>query len=156
LRTAFISFILLLFLTGCSEEQVVNPPADPEIKNIRFLPVLINDSLYTDPAVIVSANIENDILKLIVNYTGGCKEHYLELYSEMAFLESIPVQLNMKLSHNANDDICDRLVRDTLYFDLKTVKGLFFNYYGSSVGMVILNIKDPSDSTFLPKPFYRF
>jgi hypothetical protein len=70
------------------------------------------------PYSILEGSIKKDVLTLIVQYGGGCKEHFFELYSNGLFLKKIPPRLNLFLEHKPNEDFCRKLVVDTLTFDL--------------------------------------
>lgn len=149
-------FAAVLGCAGCADTAVDNLQVDGIIQEIIYTESLMNDSIHTDAANILSAGIKDNILIIRINYSGGCKDHYFGLYSLSVFDESFPVQLDMRLSHNGNGDDCDRIMYDTLYFDLTSVKNLFIINYRSSSGEVYLNINDPSMVLFYPKPLYKF
>jgi hypothetical protein len=74
--------------------------------------------------------INGDTLTLDLTHGGGCKEHFYALFmSPAAFLESFPVQANLYLQHDDNDDACDALLQPKLRFDLRPVAELYEKFY---------------------------
>ena len=75
-----------------------------------------------------------------VTYGGGCADHDFQLFmSPPTFLESNPVQANLWLQHEDNDDACDGIVSETLRFDLTQVLDLHREIYGRD-DEIILNV----------------
>ncbi len=69
-------------------------------------------------------NIENseiigDSLILNVSYGGGCKQHIFSLYSNGSYLKSLPLQMELTLHHQANEDMCRAFLNQRLAFDIK-------------------------------------
>ncbi len=160
LKPNFIKRVLFLAAAllygGCSDKSVDSLYNDGIVRNIIYTASITSDSVYTYPANIISASVKDDILSLRISYSGGCKDHNFNLFSLNVFLESNPLQISMRLSHNGNGDNCDRIVYDILYFDLRSLKDLFASQYKNSSGEVYLNINNPSMELFYPKPLYKF
>lgn len=155
-RINLLAILLLIIFAGCSK-GIVDPGNDyKDLQEILYTENLLSDSISAHPVNILTAKIDDDVLILRTSYTGGCKEHYFNLYSLLFFMESNPVQISMRLSHNSNSDPCDRLVFDTLYFSLSSLKKLFSEQYRSNSGEIILNIHNHAMETFSPSPIYRF
>ena len=96
------------------------------------------DSLQLDPFQLQSISISGDTLTLAVTHGGGCAEHDYTLFmSPAAFLESYPVQANLYLRHEDNDDPCDALLNATLSFNLRPVADLYQYYYGGKDEIII-------------------
>ena len=76
------------------------------------------DCFPTDAAKITAVALERNILKINVNYQGGCHEHTFGLHAQTAFLESNPPQWSLYLSHDAHRDTCTENVEKLLSFDL--------------------------------------
>lgn len=55
------------------------------------------------------------------------------------FMESYPVQANLYLRHDAHDDPCRAIVRDSVVFDLTPIVELYRQMYGPS-GQINLNL----------------
>lgn len=96
----------------------------------------------SDPVEIREASVRDDVLTLRVRYGGGCVEHDFALVVEEVFLESHPVQMPARLSHDAHGDLCRALVAATLRFDLAPVKEAYLSVYGADPGALILRLPD--------------
>lgn len=82
----------------------------------------INDSLANDPVVIQEAFVDGNCLQIKVSYSGGCKEHTLDLVrvqDSVVINSLIPV---FEMSHNANSDMCEAYFTKELRFDLTLLK----------------------------------
>jgi len=79
---------------------------------------------------------------LSITYSGGCNEHEFSLYmSPAAFLESYPVQVNLYLKHNGNDDACDALISEEVSFNLRLIAEWYKISYGH-YDEIIINVFD--------------
>jgi hypothetical protein len=83
--------------------------------------------------VIDSVKINNDIISIFVNYSGGCKTHIFELYSNAEYAKSLPLQTWVCLKHINNDDACRQLISEELKFNISQLQ-----YKGQNT--VIINI----------------
>lgn len=97
------------------------------------------ESLQLDSFYIDSATIQGDILTLSVESGGGCRRHIYNLYASNTFLESYPVQINVFLKHDAQDDPCKAIITDTVTFNMSPIALLYKQYYQDQ-GPIILNI----------------
>lgn len=104
--------------------------------------IIVDENYYQeaprDPNTINSVELEEDILKLSVSYGGGCKEHEFALIITNNFMESNPVQINVLLSHNANDDLCEAYLTEELLFDLTPLKETWQQTYQQESGTIII------------------
>lgn len=57
-------------------------------------------------------------LQLRVSFTGGCEPHLFFLATDGEVMESNPPRIRFSLTHNANGDVCEMLVKEELHFDL--------------------------------------
>ena len=64
------------------------------------------------------ASIEGGVLEIQVSYAGGNKEHEFTLYWNGITTRSYPPQTNLYLKHDANGDMAEALITQTLKFDL--------------------------------------
>jgi hypothetical protein len=69
-----------------------------------------------------SMTINNDTLSIFVNYSGGCKEHTFDLYSNGMYAKSLPPQLSLCLKHTNNGDACRKLIMKELKFNVSNLK----------------------------------
>ena len=80
----------------------------------------------------------NDILNLIVEYSGGCEEHDFTAYFSGGWGKSLPPQAAISFEHlNPHKDNCRSIVKDTLKFNLKPLQ------YSGSEQVVVKWVIDP-------------
>lgn len=92
-----------------------------------------------------SMRVSGTELTISVHYGGGCKHHNFTLFmAPPMFAESNPVQADLYLFHNANDDFCRALAHENLTFDLQPL----LDVYGREDEPIILNIHDLPDSAW--------
>lgn len=66
---------------------------------------------------------EADILTVVVQYSGGCKEHDFNAYFSGGWAKSMPPQAAISLEHlNPNNDNCRSIVKDTFQFNMKPLQ----------------------------------
>jgi hypothetical protein len=70
-----------------------------------------------DPFRLDSAYVKDDWLFMKVSYSGGCKEHELNLW-KLPPNALVPPPIELALSHNANDDMCEAYLTRWLVFSL--------------------------------------
>lgn len=88
----------------------------------------------TDAFTIDEVSLEGNILTVVVQYSGGCKDHEFKLFSNQRYMKSMPPQLPLYLEHEANDDNCRALIMQTLKFDVSKAK-----YAGSPSCRLLIN-----------------
>jgi hypothetical protein len=122
--------IIIIFLIGC-----ISSHQD----------IIIDDLLYQsasrDPITINNIQLIVDVIRFNISYGGGCKEHKFQLIST-SFMESYPVQVNIILSHEDNEDPCDMWITETLTFNLLPLKELYKKSYYEKSGTIIMNIDE--------------
>ncbi|MFE3846056.1 hypothetical protein ACFL1L_04265 [Thermoplasmatota archaeon] len=108
-----------------------------------FQDIIIDDSLYQtaprDSLTINNIQLKKDLLRFNVSYGGGCEEHEFKLIAT-SFMESYPVQVNIVLSHEDNDDPCDMWVTETLIFNILPLKKSYQQLYSEESGTIVMNI----------------
>ena len=92
-----------------------------------------------DPFEVVSAQIDEDQLNLMISYGGGCEEHTFSSCFG-SFMESFPVQVNLEITHNGNQDACLALITQPLQIDLTPLKEAYQASYQSDGGVIILHV----------------
>ena len=122
IKRIYITLIIALVFS-CSIQKDVSD-IDSINDNITQLIVQENYKPAKDntPFTIVQAQLNNNMLNIVVRYTGGCKEHLFKLYTNKIFIKSQPPKLNLFLEHNPNEDLCKSLVIDTLIYDISKAK----------------------------------
>ena len=67
--------------------------------------------------------VEDDILKLNVSYSGGCKKHQFLLVEKKNFQRAKNIfEVHLQLLHNSNKDKCKKIVTERLFFNLLPLK----------------------------------
>ena len=104
--------------------------------------IILDDDLFQnasrDQYKIINIGIEVDILEINVSYSGGCEEHEFSLFGSSSFKESLPVQIEVVLSHNDNDDPCDGIYAEEIAFDLSPLKEKWQKAYQQNSGTIII------------------
>ena len=100
----------------------------------------------SDQVTIQGFTIRGDSLELAVTFGGGCRDHGFTLLSDAAWMESYPVQVGVKLAHDANGDNCKALLSRVLRFDLSPLKAAYAASYQATSGIMKLNIRGTSAS----------
>ncbi|MFX0063123.1 MAG: hypothetical protein ACFFC7_13175 [Candidatus Hermodarchaeota archaeon] len=106
-----------------------------------------------DPLSINSIELNNDILKVKVSFGGGCKDHSFALIASRGFMESDPVQVNVLLSHDASNDLCEALITQDLAFDLSPLKEAWQQAYQQTSGTIIIHLEGGEESISLTYDF---
>lgn len=107
-----------------------------------------------DPVSITSASVDGSTLTIDMTYGGGCREHRFALYARPYFMESYPVQIDICLVHDGDDDNCEALIMDSVCFDLRRIgeyyRGLYGNYDDIIVNVHDCLLDDPGEVWSLP------
>lgn len=117
------------------------------------------DAFPADPLELGAAQVVGHLLEASISYGGGCANHEIDLVAIDGWLESFPVQVNVLLSHEDNDDPCDALVTETRSYDLSPLADAYVAAYGASGPngtTVVLRLQDPIDPTEIRLIEYRF
>ena len=83
-----------------------------------------------------------------MSYSGGCASHYFRLCYDSAFLESFPVQANLRLEHDSQGDMCEAYPTETRQFDLRPLADAYRAAYRTENGTVILRLGDGATYPF--------
>ena len=116
----------------------------------------IPDAAASDAFRLLEVSVSGDQLEIEVEYGGGCREHLFEIIADPnAFLESDPVQANIYMTHESNNDLCRALVRKKLTFSLQPLKEAFRALYpnANSLTLNIHRFRSDGGETGLTVPF---
>jgi hypothetical protein len=140
-RAAGSSLILPWLLSGCAE-----PLRSPQDIQPLLLPAAgaTVSTTRSDPAEILAAELNGDVLELEVRFGGGCGEHDFSLIHTGEFMESHPVQTRLNLAHDAHGDNCRALLTRDLTFNLAPVKRAYRQSYAEHDAL-ILHVHPPGD-----------
>jgi hypothetical protein len=132
----FLLLAISFFATGCKPKEaststskgpseVVTAPT-PQVNPVDNAPAcaVINQGpvKYTDLLFALESSIEGDCINLNYEYTGGCKDHAIDLYWTGNWAETVPPVTKIYISHNAFGDECKMMVSAKKAFDLKPLR----------------------------------
>jgi hypothetical protein len=80
------------------------------------------DSLARDPVYLHEAFVDGDCLQIKLSYSGGCKEHTIDLARMHPWTASSSSVPTFEIRHNANGDMCEAYFTKELRFDLTPLK----------------------------------
>ena len=80
------------------------------------------DSLARDPIYLHEAFVDGDCLQIKLSYSGGCKEHTIDLALMHPWTASSSTVPTFEIRHNANNDMCEAYFTKELRFDLTPLK----------------------------------
>ncbi|MES2284928.1 MAG: hypothetical protein V4547_04505 [Bacteroidota bacterium] len=132
----YFTIIILLSVTlfqACHKKEMAgsktiapvntpSPTASSEIKNVIVDSDLDIATIGGALTNIDSLAIKGDVLSIFVNYSGGCKDHSFDLYSNGMYAKSLPPKLTLFLKQTDNDDGCRSLINQELKFNISAVK----------------------------------
>lgn len=130
-RKIIVLIFIVAIITSCdNDDDNFNSPLENS-DTIR-----IDDDLFlnapNDDFQIISATISNNNLNLIIAYGGGCGEVYYDLVTANNYINTNPIQKNIRLAFNDQDN-CEAGIELELSFDLTQVQI-------SSTDRIIINL----------------
>ena len=133
----FVGLALAFSLASCDPAAPTEPAEQP-------LPVLMSEpeSVGMDPAKILEARIEGDILTLKVSHGGGCRQHESGLLYSGVLMKSLPPQTYLTLLHDANGDACEALLTADLAFDLAPLRAAYSAVF-TPHGTLVIHLRAP-------------
>ena len=90
--------------------------------------------------------IADGTLTATVSFSGGCARHRFTLVVNSRFTASDPVQIEVTLAHEANDDRCEAYLTETYEFDLAPIEMHYRQVYGRSEGAIRIRLLGPEPS----------
>lgn len=100
-------------------------------------------SVNSDPFELKEVVISEDSVKITVSYSGGCRKHIFEIIWNETLSNTTPPGTAMIIIHNANGDMCEAYITETLAF---CICGLTDTISFDTVYVGILNGWSSSDS----------
>jgi hypothetical protein len=111
---------MLVSLSACLDPDIVVPPSCPNYVELNYSNY---DSLKTDPIQVADAGIDGDCLFLTLQYSGGCKEHEVDLALILPECGTPPLPPpTFEIRHNANDDSCEAWLTKLYSFDISGIR----------------------------------
>ena len=90
--------------------------------------------------------IADGTLTATVSFSGGCAPHRFTLVANRRFTASDPVQIDVSMAHEANDDRCEAYLTGTYEFDLAPIGMFYRQVYGHSEGVLRIRLLGPEPS----------
>lgn len=137
---------MLLLLSGCSRSPS-QPVWQPLNRSAEGAPPPARD-----PLEILDARIAGDDLIAQLRFTGGCAEHSFELLHSGIFRESLPVQTDLLLAHDAEGERCTLLVLQDVALDLSPLRKVYLEQYGRSGGTIMISLYPPEGGPAVHSP----
>jgi hypothetical protein len=128
MKQSFIPFALAAVLLGstlsaCSLIDNQSSGSSNTSQSSKVLIVDRNVEKYSMDAVMIKdASVIGDSLTMLVSFSGGCKPHDFKVVWDGAMMKSLPGQINVVLSHNANDDMCEALLTQDVTVSLAPIR----------------------------------
>lgn len=97
----------------------------PEIATVSSKDIIVGAKrkLVKPNYQVLNMTIENDLLKVVFQYGGGCEEHDFNAHFNGGWLKTLPPQAVLDFEHlNPNNDACRSMVKDTVFYNLDAVK----------------------------------
>ena len=122
----------------------------PVDEGLLALPDCDDVDLDVDPFTIADARIDGDVLHLDVTASGGCAEHRF-MGCHRPVVPEEPIQFNISIGHDSNDDVCEGIVMQEISFDLTILRDIYRMFINAQEGQVSLFI-----SAYATPLVYRF
>lgn len=104
--------------------------SDNSLNSVQLIEAAQSAVIKKDPLNITGVTLDKDILNLMIGYSGGCRDHLIELYALKEIEKSNPAKVTIVLSHFANRDMCEAYVTKKAQFDLMPLKLFLKTNYG--------------------------
>ena len=129
MKTVLLLGVLAVFLSCASTKEITlskedmvvaetDPNSDITIKKKK---AKIGAFMESDHLDIESVILKDNSLFIAVSFSGGCKEHDLELIGNPVIMKSLPPKRAVQLYHNSNGDSCRSLVNEVLEIDISNL-----------------------------------
>lgn len=85
-------------------------------------------------------SIEGDVLRVEVQYGGGCEPHFFGGCWGGGFDESAPVQVGLSIAHAGPQDFCEAAPSELVEIDLITLRTQYEINYQTSTGVIDISL----------------
>lgn len=142
-KNNLVFLMLSALFYGCSD-NVTEPQnqISEETQSIIMFNNIDSIRLYEDPILVNKISVNEEMLQMSLNYSGGCKEHNITLYASTVFFKSYPPQAEIFLSHNSNSDSCEAWINRDEAFNLEPLLVLCRKQFQQ--GQILLRIYLPN------------
>ena len=99
----------------------------------------LDENAIGDKFVVEGARMEGNLLMVDIQYSGGCKKHEFSVIGSNAIAKSLPPIRSILIKHNANEDHCRALIKQTLMIDAREFA--YKKEEGSEIYLVVNGVK---------------
>jgi hypothetical protein len=132
---------LTIALGACRSGVAPEPVLSPDGRGPAVLSDVADDSRWpSDPLAIDKASVDGDTLAVSVSHGGGCAQHSYQLVIARIWMESNPVQVPARISHDAHGDNCKALLRKDLRISLVPLADAYRAAYRQTHGSVSIRL----------------
>jgi hypothetical protein len=150
----YLSAVLILMFSGCNENSFINDSDDFLIDKV-IITDNVNVKLKNDYLKVLEQYVSGDYLILKVQYSGGCKEHEIKIFTTGALLKTNPPMAELFIYHDANNDSCEALITKELKINLIELRN-FYKTNFNRIQIILLRIFEPgATNPVMPLPEYR-
>ncbi len=110
---------------------------EPQEAPCAGLPIVpCPEQIESDDVTVEFAYISDDTLTLELSHAGGCETHDYAVCYEQGWLESDPIQIELKLIHDAHGDSCEALLTASPTFSLLDLQERYTEIYDGASGVI--------------------
>lgn len=131
--TILVTIIGLSFACGTVKDGDQQPTEEENMVQKAILGEPSKDNPLTQ---ISNAELNGNILKLTVSYSGGCEDQVFDLVGDEMIMKSFPPKRNVTLVRNSKGDACREYITKDLLFDLTEL-----SYQKKNGSEIILQLK---------------
>lgn len=143
----FPILIFAVLVSACGlHKNNSNSDSGQTNSNIMLTATIGEVNVASDPVSISDIRVQGNTMFIDVSYSGGCKEHVFLLTGSSMIAKSLPPIRHIQLVHESNDDMCKKMVMQTLEIDIKALA--YQQEKGSKIFLTIDGWKDRIEYTY--------
>jgi hypothetical protein len=115
----YLTVLLILLVISSSCGTIKDTDQQPAGIEVVAQKAIIGEPSKDNPLTEISnAELDGNILKLTVAYSGGCEDQVFDLVGNEMIMKSFPPKRNMTLVRDSKGDACREYITKELLFDL--------------------------------------
>jgi hypothetical protein len=120
---------------GLKKDREIKPQTNSESMAQK---AIIGEPSEDNPSTTISnAELDGNILKLTVSYSGGCEDQVFDLVGDEVIMKSFPPKRSITLVRNSKGDVCREYITKELSFDLSELS--YQKKNGSEIILLLQN-----------------
>jgi hypothetical protein len=132
-KLILFGFGLLILFCNCRGKKAIADNAQQSVKTLIVDQKFSSRDHNTAVSIIHGEMTEQNILKIVFSYSGGCLEHSFDLYTHGAMVKTLPPKFNLFLVNHQREDACRQMIEDSLFFDISLLP---LNQYEQAIGII--------------------